>query len=144
MVNARSAQAKDWQQYESPPGNLKQMAQSTGVPIERYSFETVELIKDRAAVTDWRRRMNIAEAQLAGVSREEAEARFPKLDLHVMDVNFENLADDAERAYFMNLPTSFVLEDEAVDRLREVGGKLLRQSPVYQEMLQKIDAGIAE
>ena len=66
------------------------------------------------------------------------------VDLHVMEINFENLADDAERAYFMNLPTSFVLEEEAVDRLREVGGKLLRQSPVYQEMLQKIDAGIAE
>jgi NTE family protein len=41
----------------------------------------------------------------------------------------------------MNLPTSFVLEDDEVDRLREVGGRLLRASPVYQELLQKMAAG---
>lgn len=135
VVNARSTHAKDWQKKESPPGSIKQLAQSTGVPIERYSFETVELIKDRAAVADWRRRLFIAEAQLEGMSKEEAEARFPKIDIHVMDVNFENLADLEERTFFMNLPTSFVLKEEEVDRLREVGGRLLRQSPTYQELL---------
>jgi NTE family protein len=139
VVNARSAHAKDWQKKESPPGSIKQLAQSTGVPIERYSFETVELIKDRAAVADWRRRMFIAEAQLAGMSKEEAEAQHPNLDLHVMDVNFENLSDPEERSFFMNLPTSFVLEEDQVDRLREVGGRLLRQSPTYQELLGKLN-----
>jgi NTE family protein len=139
VVNARSAHDKDWQKKESPPGSIKQLAQSTGVPIERYSFETVELIKDRAAVADWRRRLFIAEAQLSGMSKEEAEAQYPSIDVHVMDVNFENLSDPEERTYFMNLPTSFVLEDEEVDRLREVGGRLLRQSPVYQELLGQLN-----
>jgi hypothetical protein len=40
----------------------------------------------------------------------------------------------------MNLPTSFVLEEEEVDRLVEVGGRLLRQSPVYQELLGQLNA----
>ena len=35
----------------------------------------------------------------------------------------------------MKLPTSFVLDEEQVDRLTEIGGILLRQSPVYQEIL---------
>jgi NTE family protein len=140
VVNARSAHAKDWQKKESPPGSIKQLAQSTGVPIERYSFETVELIKDRAEVADWRRRLLIAEAQLAGATKAEAEAQHPKIDVHVMDVNFENLADPEERAFFMNLPTSFVLEEEEVDRLREVGGRLLRESPTYRELLGQIGA----
>jgi NTE family protein len=140
VVNARSASTKDWQKDESPPGSIKQLAQSTGVPIERYSFETVELIKDRAAVAGWRRDLMVAKAQLAGVSLEEAEAQYPKIDTHVMDVNFENLADADERSYFMNLPTSFVLTEEQVDRLREVGGRLLRESTVYQDMLQQLDA----
>jgi NTE family protein len=141
VVNARSDHARDWQKDESPPGSLNQLAQATGVPIERYSFETVELIKDRAAVADWRRRLFIAEAQLAGMSLEAAEVKFPQIDAHVIDVNFETLADPEERAFFMNLPTSFVLEDDEVDRLREVGGRLLRASPVYQELLQKMAAG---
>jgi NTE family protein len=140
VVNARSAHARDWQKEESPPGSIKQLSQSTGVPIERYSFETVELIKDRAAVADWRRRLFIAEAQLAGMSKEQAETRFPKIDVHVMDVNFENLADPEERTFFMSLPTSFVLKDEEVDRLREVGGQLLRESPTYQDLLGKLNA----
>jgi NTE family protein len=139
VVNARSSHTKDWQKDESPPGSIKQLAQSTGVPIERYSFETVELIKDRAEIADQRRRLMIAEAQLAGMSKAEAESRFPKIDIYVMDVNFENLDDAEERKFFMNLPTSFVLEDEEVDRLREVGGRLLRQSPTYQELLDKLN-----
>jgi NTE family protein len=56
-----------------------------------------------------------------------------------MDVNFENLSDPEERSFFMNLPTSFVLEEDQVDRLREVGGRLLRQSPTYQELLGKLN-----
>ena len=140
VVNARSASTKDWQKDESPPGSIKQLAQSTGVPIERYSFETVELMKDRAAVSAMRRNLQVAQAQLAGASAAEAEALYPKIDMHVMDVNFENLADASERSYFMNLPTSFVLTEEQVDRLREVGGRLLRESSVYQDMLLQLDA----
>jgi len=56
----------------------------------------------------------------------------------VIDVSFDAIADAGQRARFMNLPTSFVLEEEAVDRLREVAGRLLRQSPDYQELLEQI------
>jgi len=138
VVNARSAHTRDWEKKESPPGSIKQLVQSSGVPIERYSFETVELIKDRTAVADLRRRLLIAEAQLAGMSKEEAEARHPEIKVHVINVNFEDLSDSEERAFFMNLPTSFVLEEEEVDRLREVGGRLLRQSADYRELLEEI------
>ena len=36
----------------------------------------------------------------------------------------------------MNLPTSFALPDDAVDRLRDVAGELLRQSPVYRRVVR--------
>lgn len=144
VVNAKSSHDRDWQKKEAAPGSIKQLSQSTGVPIERYSFETVELMKDRAEVASWRRRLLVSEAQLAGATKEEAEARYPKIEFKVLDVNFENLADPAERSYFMNLPTSFVLKDEQVDRLIEVGGKLLRQSPVYQGMLEEFNATIVD
>jgi NTE family protein len=39
----------------------------------------------------------------------------------------------------MNLPTSFRLPDEAVDRLRDLGGRLLRESPKVQALLRQID-----
>jgi len=144
VVNAKSSHDRDWQKKASPPGSFKQLSQSTGVPIERYSFETVELMKDRAEVASWRRRLLVAEAQVAGATKEEAEARYPKIDFKVLDVNFENLADPEDRSYFMNLPTSFVLKDEQVTRLIDVGGELLRQSPTYQEILTEFGATIVD
>ncbi len=38
----------------------------------------------------------------------------------------------------MNLPTSFVLSDEEVDRLRDMGALLLRTSPDYQRLVKDI------
>ena len=139
VVNARSEQPKNWQQKESPPGGIKQLVQSSGVPIERYSQETIELMKDRAEITDWRRRMLIAEARLAGMSLEDAEAAHPEVKLHVMDVSFEAIEDPQERAYFMELPTSFALEDDEVDRLRDVAAELMNQSPTFQRILQNVN-----
>ena len=140
VVNAHSDHQKDWEQDSSPPGTIKQLVQTSGVPIERYSFETVELMKDRAETMDMRRRLLVAEAQLNGATLEEAEALYPPHDFFVMDVSFDKVRNPADRAYFMSLPTSFVLEPEAVDRLVDVAGELMRQAPVYQEILATIDA----
>ncbi len=37
----------------------------------------------------------------------------------------------------MNLPTSFVLSAEEVDRLREVAGRLLRESGQYESVVRE-------
>ena len=36
----------------------------------------------------------------------------------------------------MNLPTTFALPPETIDRLRAVAGRLLRESPDYQQLLK--------
>ena len=53
-----------------------------------------------------------------------------------MDVSFDEIGDPKERDYFMNLPTTFVLPAEDVDRLREVAGRLLRESQDYQSLVR--------
>ncbi len=37
----------------------------------------------------------------------------------------------------MNLPTSFVLSDEAVDRLRDAAGRVLRQTVEYESIVRE-------
>ena len=54
-----------------------------------------------------------------------------------MDISFDEIPQAEERMYFMNLPTSFVLLAESIDRLREVAGRLLRRSQDYRSMLQE-------
>ena len=38
----------------------------------------------------------------------------------------------------MNLPTNFALPAEAVDRLREMAGRLLRESMEYETLLRLV------
>ena len=138
VVNARSSPRTDWDRRESPPGTIGQLLQASGVPIERYSFETVETMKDRAEIWKWRRDLLVTQARLAGATEEEAEASVPKVTLHVLDISFEAISDPKERAYFMNLPTSFVLPTEDIDRLGEVAGTLLRQSAEYETIVREL------
>jgi NTE family protein len=50
-------------------------------------------------------------------------------------VTFDSLKDPAERAYFKQVKTRLTLPKEQVDRLREVGGRLLREAPAFQRLL---------
>jgi NTE family protein len=145
VVNARSAPKTDWDRSETPPGFLAQILQSSSVPIDRYSFETVELMKDRQEIYAWRRELLIARARLAGATEAQAEASvpLPKMSVHALDVSFENLADPKEREYLQNLPTSFVLPPADVDRLRAAAGQLLRESPDYQALLRDLGSAPA-
>ena len=135
VVNARSAPCTDWDRVEAPPGTVAQLLQASGVPIDRYSFETIELMKDFAEIAKMQREVQVARARLAGASEAQAEASVRKVSAHVLDVGFDAIDNPQERASFMNLPTSFVLPVEDVDRLREVAGRLLRQSPDYKSLL---------
>ena len=140
-VNARSAANNDWDRRESPPGFVVQLLQASSVPMDRYSFETIETMKERQAIFNLRRELLVARARLAGATEAQAEAeasmKIPKLDLMTLDISFDAIPDPKERAHFMNLPTSFVLPPEDVDRLREVAGRLMRESPDFQSVVRE-------
>ena len=144
VVNSRSSPPTDWDRSESPPGLAAQLLQASGVPIDRYSFETVETMKDKAEVASWRRELLVARARLAGATEAQAEASVPKVTLRVIDVGFDAIPDLKERASFMNLPTSFVLRADDVDRLREVAGRLMRQSADYQALVREFGGAPAK
>ena len=136
VVNSHSSPSTDWDRKESPPGFVSQLLQSSGVPIERYSYETIETMKDLAEIWKWRRELLVADKRFAGASEAKAEASVPKITLDVIDVSFDAIIDPAERAYFMELPTSFVLPEEDIDRLVEVAGQLMRQSAEYESIVR--------
>ena len=49
VVNSLPTPTTDWDKSEEPPGILDTLLKAAGVPIDRYSFEAVELLKDTAA-----------------------------------------------------------------------------------------------
>jgi NTE family protein len=143
VVNSRSDPSTDWDRSPTPPGFVWQLLQSSSLPIDHFSSDSVELLKDIAQRWGNQRRLEVAEKRLAGLTRAQAEAAVPALTFDAIDVSFDAITDPAERRYFMDLPTSFTLPAEAVDRLRAVGGRLLRESRGFQALLKQIEANRA-
>ena len=124
-VNSLADTENDWGRREEPPDVLSLLVRATGVPIDRYSYEQVELLRDFVGAM---RRIQGPDGQPLAI------------DFYAIDINFDAIEDAAEKRYFRNLPTSFVLNDEQVDRLRAMAGRLLRQSTEYQRLLRDLGA----
>ena len=61
---------------------------------------------------------------------------------YAIEINFEQFPDPKEREYFLNLPTSFSLDDHQVDCLIAGGRKLLRSSERYQALLRELGGSL--
>jgi NTE family protein len=62
----------------------------------------------------------------------------------VIDVSFSALSDPAEREYLNNLPMSFVLPPEAIDRSRAAAARIIHDSPDFKRLLRDAGASIVE
>lgn len=141
VVNSLSSPPTTWDTSERGPGVVDVLLQSTGVPIDHYSYEAVELLKDISARWDTARHLR----DLAGCDANKdapvcAAIRVPQAKVYAIDVSFAALKDKAEYDYLNQQPTSFVLPPEAVDRLRAAAGTIIAASPEFQRMLK--DAGV--
>ncbi|MBS0320911.1 MAG: patatin-like phospholipase family protein [Proteobacteria bacterium] len=139
VVNSVSQPQTDWDEKERPPNDVQILLKATGVPIDRYSYEAVELLKD--IIYRWQvvSRLRAAGALKADGTLAQA-LDVPDLDLFAIDVSFQALADPGEQRYLNDLPTSFVLTPEQVDRLRAAAGTIVRASPEFQRLLRDLAA----
>jgi len=144
VVNSRSSPKSSWDEVEHAPGNVALLIKATGVPIDHYSYEAVEQLKDTAARWQSMRRIRESAALPGNHDPELATlARAPDIELHVIDVSFPALKDKAELEYLNNLPTSFVLPAEAVDRLRTAARTIIISSPELSRLLEDAGAKVA-
>jgi len=143
VVNSLSVPRTDWDRKEDPPGDVEILIKAAGVPIDRYSYEAVELLKDMMSRWQTVRQFKAAGAFAnAGNPTLARAAAVPDIDLYAIDVSFDAHPDPHERAYLNEQPTSFVLTDEAVDRLRKAAGTALLASPEFQRLLKDIGATV--
>jgi NTE family protein len=143
VVNSVSTPATDWDRSEEPPGAVSIMLKSAGVPIDNFSYESIELLNDMAQ--RWRTMRLIRNSAAMAANRDPAvlaATRAPLAEIYAIDVSFSALSDKEEVAYLNSQPTSFVLTDEAVDRLRAAAGKIIMDSPEFQRLLRDVGARI--
>ncbi len=143
VVNSLSSPKTDWDKSEEGPGTIEVLLKSAGVPIDHYSYEATELLRDKQA--RWKSMKVVRDSAAMAANKDPAVAsavRTPETEIYAIDVSFSQLTDEAERAYLNELPTSFVLPPEAVDRLRAAAGKAIQNSPDFRKLLKDVGAQI--
>ena len=145
IVNSLSSPPIDWDESAAAPGSVDILLKASGVPIDRYSYEAVELLKDTAA--QWATLRRIRDSAAMSANKDPAVAkslRVPNAEIYAIDVSFAGLKDEAEQAYLNRQPTSFVLPAEAVDRLRRAAGTIIADSPEFQRLLKDAGAKVVD
>ncbi|HEX8749647.1 MAG TPA: patatin-like phospholipase family protein [Nitrospira sp.] len=125
IVNAEGKQStRRWSLLEENPGLTDVGDVALTALINNYTFESTSLL--RQMVKEW-----------SGFRRSESPGEAP-LDYYVMEVSFHSLPSLKERAGFLNLPTSFNLPDEDVDRLRDAAKRLLYSNPDFKRLVRDL------
>lgn len=119
MVSAETRPGRLLDRSEAVPGVFQVIRHVKDIPIGRYSFETTELFK----------------AHFEALARANGEA---DTSFYLAEVTFEALADPVERKRYTDIPTSFALPAQDVDALRQLAGRLLRESPGYRRLLDDL------
>ena len=119
------------------------LLKSAGTPIDAFSYETIELLRDTAAHWQTMRLLRNSAAFAGNNDPAVAAAlRVPAAEIYAIDVSFAALKDKAELDYLNLQPTTFVLPPEAVDRLRAAAGTIIMASPEFQRVLKDVGARI--
>jgi NTE family protein len=139
-VNAKTDPPEATDRLESPPGVSSVIMKAMNVSMQNYSFETVDfmrnLVENRSqAQRDIAACQQILDARCPGTHLDHFPAT---LRLHVIEINFDQFADPAQRDFFLGLPTTFALSNGEIDCLIAAGRKLLRDSDEYRQMLQEL------
>ena len=139
VVNSQSSPSPGWDRTPDGPNLFDAILQAASVPIDHNSMDSIVLLQ--AMVERWK---------LAGeVQSLEARLRRtpggtpPRIEFYPIVLDFAGIPDPDERKFFLGLPTSLALPAETIDRLRAIGGTLLRASPQFQKFLRAVQGAPA-
>lgn len=141
IVNSLTDPNLGWNKREDGPGIISMMIQAAGVPIDHNSIEQVNVIEDLSST--WQSVNDIKNTSefkrlLKKNPKMKAAKLFestPNAKIYVVNVAFSEVKDKDEREYLYNLPTSFSLAPEQVDRLRSSAREIILNSPRFKELL---------
>ncbi len=141
-VNAEHEADTSWMRRERAPKIEQVLGSLTAVSIRQANSATLEIA--RRNLPRWREEVRTkrcaAQGRTPSVNR-AAEAMAGACDdfeTRLVEVNLDALLSVKERTYLKQLPTSFHLQPEDVDRLRSAAAKILIDSPGYQEFLEEL------
>ena len=138
IVNSLSSPPTTWDLSENPPGTVEVLLKAAGAPIDAFSFEAVELLRDTAA--RWQTLRKIRDSAAMATNKDPAIAkllRVPDAEIFAIDVSFPALKDKAEVGPLVLGDHSLELQQEVV--LRRLRGMRLDKDRRHSVARQLLD-----
>ena len=134
VVNAETEVNDRWDRYEKVPPLAAMIDSYSSIAIERYNRETVALLSE--SFPRWVDEIRRGRCSSGQISTEPGSCG--DIEFYLVQVRFEALDDENQRSFLKQLPTSFVLKPEEVDKLREAARQILTQSKEFQRLLRDL------
>ncbi|HUL14095.1 MAG TPA: patatin-like phospholipase family protein [Methylococcaceae bacterium] len=136
-VDAKTSPPFKFDKSSSPPDVKDVLETVATVPMQNYSFDTVELLRKEFEGWDKARR-NYAGCEAILHQKCPGQTMpvppLPPLGLYRVYVGFDQIEDESERRYFQSMATSFHLPRKQVDDLRRIARELLDQSRDFHQL----------
>jgi NTE family protein len=141
VVDARTDPKTEIDKTPKSPGLTTLIDIISSVPMSNYSFDTVQQLLDE--FDSWRKD-DASYAKCKEILRDQCPAGKMPTDAPNMAetfavyVGFDQIKDEKTRREFLNLPTTFALSKEEVDKLRKIGPEILDQSEGFRGLCAEI------
>ncbi len=134
VVNAETEIDTKWDRFETnPPFGIK-LASYSSIAIARYNTDTMALLSE--SFKRWADEIRRGRCGSSKITTEPGSCG--DIEFYMVEVKFDALDDEAERHYFKQLPTSFVLQPEEVDKLRDAARRILAKSKEFQRLVNDL------
>jgi NTE family protein len=130
VVDARTGFDRSYARRPEPLGIKRVMDAVVSVTFNRYSFETMNLMRER--VKRWE--SEVRATRCAGSHVVPGCERF---DVDLVELSFERVKDPQEREYLDRVPTSLTLSSEQIIRVRRAAHVLLEESGELRSFLEE-------
>ncbi len=139
VVDARTEPKTKIDKTPCSPGLFTIVDNIASVPMSNYSFETVQGLF--TTFDEWRRDSQNYDDCKDVLDKNCPGAGMPykppaPVETYAIYVGFDQIKDQKEREYFLNMPTAFSLKKEEVDDLRKIGPKILDDSEEFHRLLE--------
>lgn len=141
VVNAATDPKNPRDSTPNVPGLVDTLTTAATVPLDNYTFDTLQLLKSTVYEYNASAQMIRGCKKLAARKGKECELEIPgpyEVELYPVQVAFDFINDATERDWFKNLPTTLELPPATVNRLCEIGRRLLSEDPKFNELIKQL------
>ena len=142
VVDARTDPKTEIDKSPGSPGLGAIIDIISSVPMSNYSFDAVQQLVD--TFDSWQKDKDSYAACNGILQDQKPGGKMPTrppntVDAFALYVGFDQIKDAKERQDYLNLPTTFSLPKQDVDKLRKIGPQILEQSEGFQKLCAELN-----